>query len=139
MMKIYLTRTITSVGIAFAMSPAFAGQHVIIKGVLCTPYSVDGKTYSGCPGAPPPAHEDPYAAARSRGDVRTKAEFDADCKKGIDLEACMPPPTPHGCPEGRSWSLDGTGIAHCVDTGPHYCPPDAPNRSIDSKGMYHCD
>ena len=134
-----ILKAAVTIAISLTMIPAIAGQFVVIKGVVCAPYSVDGKTYSGCPGDPPPAHEDPYTVAKARGDVRTKAQFDADCKRGIGLASCAPPPTPHGCPEGRAWSLEGTGIAHCVDTGPHYCPPEAPNRSIDSTGMPHCD
>lgn len=125
-------------GLLAALNPAIAGQSVVIKGVLCTPYSSQGKTYPGCPNDPPPPQQDAYAAAKALGDMRTKGQFDTDCANGIALSSCAAPSTPHGCPEGRAWSLEGTAIAHCVDVGPHYCPPDAPNRSVSKDGLAHC-
>lgn len=124
--------------LVFLALPAAAGPVVVIKGVQCMPYSVQGVTYPGCPGDPPPPAADPYQAAKERGDVRTLQQFTMDCARGIALESCMPPPTPHGCPEGRAWSLQ-SGIAQCVDVGQHYCPAEAPTRSTGKDGLPHCD
>jgi hypothetical protein len=130
---------IVAFGLSCLAGPGFAGQQVVIKGVFCTPYSVKGQTYRGCPGDAPPLREDAYLAAKALGDSRSKEKFDMDCADGIGLSSCLAPPTPHGCPAGRAWSLEGTGVAHCVDIGPHYCPPEASNRSVSSDGMPHCD
>lgn len=60
---------------------------------------------------------EPQQFVKRAGDTRTQEKFIADCKAGIALDSCTPPPTPQGCPGGRQWSIAG-GIAHCVDDDP---------------------
>ena len=45
----------------------------------------------------------------------TKAELD-ECK--INPILCQSKPIPSDCPAGRHWSLQGSGIAHCVNNDP---------------------
>jgi hypothetical protein len=54
-------------------------------------------------------------AVQPAGDIRSAAQFAADCAAAIGLSNCAPPSTPKDCPAGRHWSTSG-GLAHCEDT-----------------------
>jgi hypothetical protein len=54
------------------------------------------------------------ALIQKAGDTRSAIKFQADCAAGIAVDSCVAAPTPKGCPTGTHWSLEGSGIAHCV-------------------------
>lgn len=55
---------VVAVVLAGFTTSAFAGPVVVIKGIQCTPYSVLGVTYPGCPGDAPPPAQDAYLVAK---------------------------------------------------------------------------
>lgn len=76
------------------------------------------------------------AGAANPGDVRSVTQINSDCSKGIALEGCLGAPTPRPCPSGYHWSLEGSGIAHCVMDDP-VCPPDE-DLIHDAQGNPSC-
>jgi hypothetical protein len=69
------------------------------------------------------------------GDVRSAAQFAADCAAGVGLSNCVTPSTPKDCPAGKHWSTMG-GVAHCVDVDPPCAPPNTLEH--DALGNPNC-
>jgi len=70
------------------------------------------------------------------GDTRSPAKFQADCAAGIAADSCMGAPKPPGCPAGKHWSVQGSGIAHCV--GDDYVCTGGTELTHDAMGNPYC-
>lgn len=70
------------------------------------------------------------------GDVRSSAQFQADCNAGVAADSCRGVPTPPGCGAGKHWTTLGSGIAHCVLDD--YACPAGSDLAHDSLGNPSC-